>query len=167
MPTVHEFIRELRMEAPPTRRTLERVPAEKLDWKPHDKSLSMGQLAIHVANIPGVLSEISLKPSFDVSTVIPRPTAASIAELLSTFEESIAKAEAILGAMTDASLSTPWRMFNGNLEVASMPRADFLRSILFNHWYHHRGQLTVYLRETGALVPAIYGASADEVPAPG
>jgi len=167
MPTVHDFIRELDLETPATRRTLERVPASQMDWKPHQKSLSMGQLAMHVAKIPGVLSEIALKPSFDVATVIPRPSAANIAELLSTFEESIAKARALLSEMTDASLTTPWRMFNGNLEVASMPRGDFLRSILFNHWYHHRGQLTVYLRETGALVPAIYGASADEVPAVG
>jgi uncharacterized damage-inducible protein DinB len=66
--------------------------------------------------------------------------------------------------MDDAALNTPWRMFNGNLEIASMPRGVFLRSILFNHWYHHRGQLTVYLRETGAMVPSIYGASADEKP---
>lgn len=167
MQNVRDFLKELEMEAPPTRRALERVPENKLDWKPHERSLSMGQLAMHVANIPGVLSEISLMPSFDVSTVIPRPSAASIAQLLTTFDESVAKARIVIGTMDGAALATPWRMFNGNLELASMPRSDFLRSILFNHWYHHRGQLTVYLRETGAKVPAIYGASADEVPGVG
>ena len=127
----------------------------------------MGQLALHIANIPGVLSEISLKPSFDVSFVVPRPTVTSIAQLLTAHDESVAKAKAVIGGMDESSLAAAWKMFNGNLENASMPRSDFLRSILFNHWYHHRGQLTVYLRETGAKVPAIYGASADEVPGAG
>mgnify|MGYP001555214421 CR=1 FL=1 len=164
MPTIRDFLSELDNEAPATLRTLERVPNGKLNWKPHERSLSLGQLAMHIAKIPGVLCEVAMQPSFDVSTEIPRPSAASVDELLTTHEESIAKARAVIGGMDDAALATPWRMFNKNLEIASMPRGIFLRSVLFNHWYHHRGQLTVYLRETGAKVPAIYGASADEIP---
>ncbi|MFI5243158.1 MAG: DinB family protein [Gemmatimonadales bacterium] len=164
MPTVRDFLMELDSEAPTTRRTLERVLPDKMNWAPHERSLTLGQLAMHVANIPGVLAELSMKPSFDASTVIPRPTPASLDHLLTTHEESVAKARTLIGAMDDVSLATPWRMFNGNLEIASMPRGVFLRSVLFNHWYHHRGQLTVYLRETGAKVPSIYGASADEHP---
>ena len=119
---------------------------------------------MHVANIPGVLAEVSMKPSFDASTVVPRPTPTSLDQLLTTHEESVAKARNLIGAMDDAALNTPWRMFNGNLEVASMPRGVFLRSVHFHNWSPHRDPLTVYLRETGATVPSIYGASADEIP---
>ncbi len=140
---------------------LERVPDDRLDWKPHAKSMTLGQLAMHVANLPGAIAEISTR-SFDVKTVIPRPSATSTAELLVVLEESLARARTLLGAMDDAALASPWRMVNGDQEVGAVPRGGFLRSIMLNHWYHHRGQLTVYLRQTGALIPPIYGDSADE-----
>ena len=164
MPTIHEFVEELDREAPVTRRTLEQVREDKLDWKPHPRSQSLGQLAYHVANVPGTLGELSLLTDFDVSFVVPRPSVANRAELLKVHDESIARARSVLNGMTDADLSIPWRMMQGKTEIASMPRGVFLRSVLFNHWYHHRGQLTVYLRETDSKVPAIYGGSADEVP---
>jgi uncharacterized damage-inducible protein DinB len=97
-----------------------------------------------------------------VRTPIPRPGAESVAQILATFEESLARARQLLAAMTDADLAGPWRMMNGDQELWSIPRGAFLRSVLLNHWYHHRGQLTVYLRQTGALVPAVFGDSADE-----
>ncbi|MFI5242502.1 MAG: DinB family protein, partial [Gemmatimonadales bacterium] len=128
MPTVQDFLQELDREAPTTRRALERVPKDKLDWAPHERSLTMGQLALHIANIPGALSEIAMKPSFDVSFVVPRPTATSVDQLLTTLGESVAKAKAVIGSMDDAALATPWKMVKGNLELASMPRSDFLRS---------------------------------------
>ena len=182
MATIKEFLQELDREAHSTRRALERVPADKLDWRPHEKSmtlgngscvvtpipmrhgLTMGELAMHVATIPERLAEVSTRPSLDVSFVVPRPTTESISALLEAHDHSIARAREILGSMNDASLETPWRMMNGTVELLAMPRGIFLRSILFNHWYHHRGQLTVYLRQTGALVPATYGNSADESP---
>jgi uncharacterized damage-inducible protein DinB len=167
MPTIREFLDELEQEAPATKRVLERVPVAKLAWKPHERSQSLGQLALHVATIPAALSEISMLPEFDASFVVPRPEAKSVDELLGAHDASIARAREIIGGMDDAALETPWRLLLGARELASMPRGQFLRSILFNHWYHHRGQLTVYLRLVGALVPAIYGASADEVPFPG
>jgi uncharacterized damage-inducible protein DinB len=167
MLTIDELVQELEQEAQATRRVLERVPQEKLHWKPHPKSMTLGQLAMHVANLPGAIAEISTRPSFDVQTPIPRPGANSTSEVLRVFDESMGRARTHLRSMRDAELATPWRMMNGNQELWAIPRAAFLRSVMLNHWYHHRGQLTVYLRETGALVPAVYGDSADEKVMPG
>jgi uncharacterized damage-inducible protein DinB len=164
MATIRELLQELDQESSTTRRTLERVPESKLDWKPHEKSMTLGVLAMHVATIPEVLAGVSMLPSFDVGFVVPRPTTASIAALLEAHDHSVARAKDILGSMDDAALSLPWRMVNQGVEIASMPRGIFLRTVLFNHWYHHRGQLSVYLRGAGALVPSIYGPSADEQP---
>jgi uncharacterized damage-inducible protein DinB len=159
--TIDDLLQELEQEAQATRKVLERVPDDRLDWKPHPKSMTLGQLAMHVANLPGAIAEISTR-SFDVKTVIPRPGARSSAELLAVLDQSLARAKALLGAMDDAELASPWRMVNGDQEVGTVPRGALLRSIMLNHWYHHRGQLTVYLRQTGAPVPPIYGDSADE-----
>jgi uncharacterized damage-inducible protein DinB len=164
MATIRELLQELDHEASTTRRTLERVPATRLDWRPHEKSMTLGVLAMHVATIPAALAELSLLPSFDVSFVVPRPSTPSIPALLEAHDHSVARAREILGSMNDAALDLRWRMMSDGVEIFSMPRGIFLRSTVFNHWYHHRGQLTVYLRETGALVPSIYGASADEKP---
>jgi uncharacterized damage-inducible protein DinB len=164
MPTIREFIAELEQEAVATRRTLERVPIDKHAWKPHEKSQTLGQLAMHVATIPKVLSEVSMLAEFDAGFVVPRPEATSMDELLGAHDSGIARAREVIGGMDDAALATPWKMMQGTKELVTLPRGVFLRSVLFNHWYHHRGQLTVYLRQTGALVPAIYGGSADEIP---
>jgi uncharacterized damage-inducible protein DinB len=162
MTTVQEMVQELEYEALATRRCLERVSESQLDWRPHPKSLSLGQLAMHVATLPGTLAEICMRDDFEVGTPIPRPSATSIAELLATLEGSVDHAKRIVSAMDEGTLASPWRMMHEGNEVGRVPRGAFLRTILLNHWYHHRGQLTVYLRETGALVPAIYGDSADE-----
>lgn len=159
--TIEELLAELEMEAQTTRRVLERVPAEHLGWRPHERSLTMGQLAMHVASIPGALTEISTR-TFDVRTTIPRPGAATTGELLERLEQSLAEARELLVSMDDAALSLPWLLVDGDRPVTSVPRAVFLRHTMLNHWYHHRGQLTVYLRQVGAPVPSIYGDSADE-----
>ena len=164
MMTVDDLLQELEGEAQATRRILERVPHDKLAWKPHDKSMSLGQLAMHIATLPGAIAELSVQETFEVNTDVPRPGATSVAEVMGALEQSLTKAKTLLAAMDDAALASPWRMVNGDQEVAVMPRSALLRSILLNHWYHHRGQLTVYLRLTGASVPGIYGASADEAP---
>ena len=164
MLSVDDLLEELEGEAQATRRVLERVPEDKLGWKPHDKSMSLGQLALHIATLPGAIAELSVQKTFEVNTEVPRPSAASMAEVMGALEQSLAKAKTLLAAMDDAALASPWRMVSGDQEVAVMPRSALLRSILLNHWYHHRGQLTVYLRLTGASVPGIYGASADEAP---
>ncbi len=162
MATIEELLQELDEEAHSTRRVLERVPDDRLEWRPHAKSLTLGQLAMHVATIPGALADVATWPAFDVRTEIPRPTAASTAELLQALDRSVADAKALLRGMGNDALATPWRLVSGDREIATFPRGAFLRSTMLNHWYHHRGQLTVYLRQTGALIPAIYGDSADE-----
>ena len=166
MITVNDILQELEQEAPATRRVLQRLPDNRLQWKPHPKSMSLGQLALHVANIPGRIAEISTT-SFDASTPIPRPEAASTAQVLEAFEASMVQARQVLRAMSDAELSSPWRMMQGDRELWSIPRGAFLRSVMLNHWYHHRGQLTVYLRQNGVPLPAVYGDSADEKVMPG
>jgi uncharacterized damage-inducible protein DinB len=164
MVTVREFLQELEQETHSTRRVLELIPQDRLGWKPHEKSMTLGQLALHVAGLPGRIAELSTRPTFDVKTQIPRPSPASVAELLAELERSVQTARAVLGGMEDAALSSPWKMMDGEREVMAMPRVALLRTVLFNHWYHHRGQLTVYLRMVGARVPAVYGSSADENP---
>jgi uncharacterized damage-inducible protein DinB len=162
MLTVAEIAQELEQESQATRRVLERVPEDQLHWSPDPKSMTLGQLAMHVANLPGAITEIATRPSFDVRTAIPRPEAATTGEILAAFDASMDRARKILGSMKDSELASPWRMMKGGQELWSLPRAAVLRTVLLNHWYHHRGQLTVYLRQTGALVPAVYGDSADE-----
>jgi uncharacterized damage-inducible protein DinB len=164
MVTIKELLQELEQETPSTRRVLERIPEDRLGWKPHEKSMTLGQLALHVAGLPGRIADISTRPTFDVRTQIPRPSPGSVAELLAELERSVQAAKGILGGMDDAELMSPWRMVDGEREIMAMPRVALLRTVLFNHWYHHRGQLTVYLRMVGALLPAVYGASADENP---
>ncbi|MGH7495365.1 MAG: DinB family protein [bacterium] len=162
--TIDDLLQELEEEAQTTRRVLERVREDQLGWTPHEKSMTLGQLAMHVASVPGAIAGISTQPTFDIKTEIPRPSATSGAELLRVLDESVARAKAILREMDDAALLSSWRMVDGDREVAVFSRGALLRSVMLNHWYHHRGQLTVYLRQTGALVPAIYGPSADENP---
>jgi uncharacterized damage-inducible protein DinB len=159
-----DLLQELEQEALATRRVLERVPESHLDWRPHERSLTLGQLAMHVASIPGAIAELSMQPRFDARTPIPRPGASGVMELVSTLDRSVDRARELLGGMADSALATPWRATDGERELFVLPRGALLRSVLLNHWYHHRGQLTVYLRMTGVPVPAIYGPSADEIP---
>ncbi len=162
MATIAELLQELDQEAQATRRLLERVPDDQLDWQPHAKSMTLGQLAMHIAMLPGGIAEISTWPSFDVAIDQPRPNATSTAELLAALDESLTRAKTVLGGMDDNALTTPWRLVNGDQEIMAIPRAGLLRAIMLNHWYHHRGQMTVYLRELEVPLPGIYGPSADE-----
>jgi uncharacterized damage-inducible protein DinB len=160
---IDALLQELEQEAQTTRRVLERVPADKLAWKPHDKSMSLGQLALHVATCPGTIAEISQISPFEAPSFVQEP-AKSAAELVPALERSVARAKEILGTLDDADLGKVWRVTAAGKEVMAVPVAAVLRSIMLNHWYHHRGQLSVYLRQVGALVPSIYGPSADENP---
>jgi uncharacterized damage-inducible protein DinB len=163
MTKTHELLQELEQEARTTRRVLERVPNDRLGWKPHDKSMSLGQLALHVAIVPGAVAELSQKSPVPVPQFVhPSPT--SGAELLPALDESIAKATAVLRSIDDAALEKIWRTMDGDKEVMALPVGALLRSIMLNHWYHHRGQLCVYLRQVGVPVPSVYGPSADENP---
>ena len=163
MSMIEALIQELEQEAQTTRRVLERVPGDKLGWKPHEKSMSLGQLAMHVATTPGGVSEAVRTPTFDASNLAP-PNASSAAELLPALEQGIAKAKENLRAIGDGGLGNIWRVVEGGRELTAMPVGAVLRFIMLNHWYHHRGQLSVYLRELNVPVPSIYGPSADENP---
>jgi len=163
MSMIQALLQELEQEAQTTRRVLERVPADRLGWKPHDKSMSLGQLALHVATVPGAIAEISRQSPCQLPR-FSQPSAASAAELIPALEQSVSKARDILGGMDDRALGDVWRVVDGEREVMAIPVGILFRSIMLNHWYHHRGQLSVYLRQVGALVPSIYGPSADENP---
>ena len=163
MAIIDGMLQELEQEAHTTRRVLERVPNERLTWKPHDKARTLGELALHVAMVPGAVAELATQPQIQAPTFIdPSPNHAS--ELVPALDESIAKAKRALGGMSDATLAATWRIVRGEREIMAIPRMAFLRSIMLNHWYHHRGQLTMYLRELNVPIPSIYGPSADENP---
>ena len=163
MSATEALIQELEQEAQTTKRVLERVPGDRLGWKPHPKSMSLGQLALHVATIPGILADAAVNSPFQVPGFV-QPSAESSAELLPALEQSVAKAKDILGSMKDSQLGDDWRAVDGDREILVIPVGAVLRSIMLNHWYHHRGQLSVYLRELDVPVPSIYGPSADENP---
>ncbi len=166
MSMIDGMLQELDQEAQTTRRVLERVPDDRLDWRPHEKARTLGQLALHVAITPGGVAQLAASPSPaqapDFSGPEPSPKRAS--ELVPALEESIATAKRTLGGLDDATLTATWRLMRGERDLMAIPRVAFLRSIMLNHWYHHRGQLTVYLRELGVPIPSIYGPSADENP---
>ena len=157
------LLMEFDHEMATTRKLLERIPDDKLSWKPHDKSMSLGQLALHVATVPGAVAEMSRKSPFPIPQFI-HPGAASVSELIPALDQSVAKARQILSTMNDEALTEIWRATDGTREVMALPVGAVLRTIMLNHWYHHRGQLSVYIRQVGALVPSIYGPSADENP---
>jgi uncharacterized damage-inducible protein DinB len=162
------LISELEQEAGGTRRVLERVPSDKLTWKPHPKSMTLGQLARHVARLPGDLARVASADGFDTATQGSRhPQPETAAELLPALERALEQARTFLGGLDEAKAAAPWRMMAGEREIFRVPRLDFIRNVMFNHLYHHRGQLTVYLRLLDVPVPATYGDSADENPLAG
>jgi uncharacterized damage-inducible protein DinB len=158
------MLQELEQEAQTTRRLLERVPDDRLTWRPHSKSRTLGELALHVATVPGGVAEFVSQPSPVQAPQFIDPSPRAASELLPAFDESIAKAKKILGEMDDTALLETWRLMSGDREIFAIPRIGFVRSVMLNHWYHHRGQLSVYLRELDIPVPSIYGPSADENP---
>ena len=164
MGMIDGMLQELEQEAQTTRRVLERVPGSQLAWRPHEKARTLGQLALHVAIVPGGVAELIASPSPAQAPTFTDPSPASAGELVPALDQSIAKAKQVLGGMDDGTLTATWRMMQGERELFAVPRVALLRSIMLNHWYHHRGQLTVYLRQLGVPVPSIYGPSADENP---
>ena len=159
------FIAELEQEAGTTRRVLDRVPGDKLDWQPHPKSMSLGQLTLHVASVPGDMIGIIDPDEFDVAPVDFTPAAAtSLDQVMSKLDESVANAKEWIGGMSEEKIMGPWRLVHGKDEKMAAPRVGVMRGFLFNHWYHHRAQLGVYLRLLDIPVPAVYGPSADENP---
>jgi uncharacterized damage-inducible protein DinB len=160
----NDFLAEFEMQAPITRKFLERVPADKLTWKPHQKSLTAGQLALHIASgWSGILHLVQKNPQTTEGQFIFSDPA-SHEEILRTFDEGVAFVREHLPKFSDAEMNENWRLMFGDRVVLEMPRALFLRNIMFSHLYQHRGQLSVYLRILDVPVPASWGPSADEAP---
>ena len=164
MKIIDGLLAELEQEAEATRRVLERIPQEHLSWRPHPKSMSLGQLALHVATVPGSVAEIAAMDTIPEPPAFVQPEAATASELVPTLKESVAKAKRTLGGFDDARMGAMWRLQTGGRDIMAMPRVAVVRAIMLNHWYHHRGQLLVYLRLLNQSVPSVYGPTADENP---
>ena len=158
------FLTEFEIQAPITRRFLERLPEEKLTWKPHEKSMTAGQLAYHIAFVPGGVIRFLQNNPAQAPDFAAFPQPASIKEVLNIFDESVAAVCEILPTFDDAAMNETWRMMAAGREVLAQPRAQFLREVMLSHWYQHRGQFSVYLRMLEVAVPASWGPSADEPP---
>ncbi len=159
------MLAEFREEVGVTRRILERVPADKLTWRPHPKSMSLGQLAIHIATVPGAIAMLAQGDGLDVSQAkFTPPEPKSVQEIQESFEQSVRTSETVLNEMTDQEAQGSWTLKRGDREIFTQPRIGVMRSIMLNHWYHHRGQLSVYLRLLDVPVPVVYGPTADENP---
>jgi uncharacterized damage-inducible protein DinB len=149
-------------EVATTRKLIERVPPDKLAWKPHGRSMSLGSLALHLASLPTWATTILEQPSFDLETAPPNPPEPGAkADIVECFDRSTAAARGALDR-SDVELVAHWTLTRGGQEVFTMPRVAAFRSFVLNHLIHHRGQLSVYLRLNDVPVPAIYGPSADE-----
>jgi len=153
-------------ETATTRLLLERVPEAKADWKPHVKSMSLGQLAMHIANLPNWASITLERTEFDTNPVdgplAPRPAFESTAQLLKLYDERIKAARALVAKATDGEFMVQWTLKSGGRAMFSMPRVAVFRSFVMNHAVHHRGQLSVYLRLLDVPLPNIYGPTADQ-----
>jgi uncharacterized damage-inducible protein DinB len=159
------LVDELTLEAATTKRVLERVPEARLGWQPHPKSMSLGQLALHVATLPNLVTQFLSGDALDFESVPKEPpTVATHAHLLAAFASSTEQARSYLANLSDERATSVWRLVAGERHLLAAPRAAMLRSLLFNHWYHHRGQLLVYLRLLDVPVPSVYGPTADENP---
>jgi uncharacterized damage-inducible protein DinB len=153
-----EFDHEMQV----TRKVLSRVPDGKFGWKPHDKSMTLGRLATHLAQIPGWVKETLVQDSIDIGGGFTPTDFATRDEVLAAFDKVVAVARPLIEAATDGQFMAPWTLKNKGEEVFTMPKLSVVRAWVFNHTVHHRGQLSVYLRLNDVPVPSIYGPSADE-----
>lgn len=157
------FAAELKAEAATTRKLLERVPQESLAWKPHEKSMALGRLAGHVAELPSMLAAILTLEELDFASGTFKPfIPENTADLLARYDQNIATALELLSQQADEPLFKNWRLRSGDHVLFDMPRIALVRGLALNHWIHHRGQLSVYLRLLDVPVPSIYGPSADD-----
>lgn len=153
-------------EVATTRRALERVPEEAMDWAPHPKSMTLGKLATHIATLPQWMVMTIAHDSLDMAppdgTRMEMPNYTTRKEVLEAFDKLAAEARQALATTTDGVLMSNWSLLNGGQTIFTMPKIAVLRSFVMNHLVHHRGQLSVYLRLKDVPVPSIYGPSADE-----
>jgi uncharacterized damage-inducible protein DinB len=163
MNMIDPVLAELAYEAATTRRLLDRVPEGHLAWKPHEKSMTLGRLATHIAEIPGWVGSIVETDEFDVGAggYVP-PTVDHVPEIVAMFDRNVAAATEALKRQSNDRLLAKWQLKRKGQLVVEMPRMGMIRSLLMNHLIHHRGQLSVYLRLQNVPLPSIYGPTADE-----
>jgi uncharacterized damage-inducible protein DinB len=165
MPSISQsLLDEFREEVPAVRRLLERLPNDKLTWKPHEKSRTLGELAMHVANIPGLTDKIVNFDEFSPTPPTPMTGNVTTEDIRNAFEKNQELAEKVLSTLTDERAEQQWRFTFRGKEIFRKRRVSALRTNMLNHLYHHRGQLTVYLRLLNVPLPMVYGPTADDNP---
>lgn len=163
MSLAEAMVGEFAHESTTTRKLLERLPEDKLAWKPHEKSMTLGRLASHLAEIPEWGDTIVNHDSFDMATVDSKPKPEpSKQEILAAFDKNVESFQRALEGQSDERLFQNWKLTQGEHVAVEMARVACLRGFVLSHTIHHRGQLSVYLRENDVPLPAIYGPSADE-----
>lgn len=163
MPMIDAILAEFDYEAATTRRLLERVPEDKWDWKPHEKSFTLKQLTQHMAEMPGWMTAVAGQDDLDLGgEQPPRAEIRTRDELLALYDQNVAAFREAAPQATDDSMRKPWRLRNGEKVFFEVPRAGAIRTFILNHFIHHRGQLSVYLRLLDVAIPSIYGPSADD-----
>ncbi len=155
---------EFDQEMAGTRKTLERVPEGKTEWQPHPKSMTLGRLAGHLAELPVWIVETMQRDELSLDGSFTPFISSSPAELLAMFDAKVAEARALLSEATDEDFMKPWSLIVRGQKAFTMPKIAVVRGMVLNHMIHHRGQLTVYLRLNDVPVPSLYGPSADERP---
>jgi uncharacterized damage-inducible protein DinB len=158
------ILAEMDQEAETTKRLFNVIPDDKLGWRPHPKARSLGELAMHIATIPASVAEIADGDTKEAGTFPVDPEATSREQILAIFAENLEKGKQIVAATDDAKAMSDWSLTKDGNTLMTMPRAGFWRMVLLNHNYHHRGQLSAYLRELDVEMPSIYGPSADTNP---
>ncbi len=156
------MVPEFDVEMANTRRTLERIPDDQLDFKPHEKSFSLLELAGHLSNLPQWTGLTLTTTELDIEAPFDRKEPTNRDEVLAEFDANVAAARSVLEATSGEDMMVPWTLKAGDQVAFTMPRVAVFRSFIMNHNIHHRGQLTVYLRLLDVPVPALYGPSADE-----
>ena len=163
MSIAEAMIGEFAHESTGTRKMLERIPEDKLSWKPHDKSMPLGRLATHLAEIPEWTQTIVNDESFDIDAAGYKPKQySSKQEILEAFDQNVERFREIMSGQSDEHLFKNWKLVQGGHTVVDMPRVACLRAFILSHLIHHRGQFSVYLRENDVPLPGLYGPSADE-----
>lgn len=163
MRPIDPILAELEQESAATLRLLEAIPAEKLAWRPHPKSMSLGQLALHIAGIPAQIPELAEDDRLELPS-FQQPEATSRQEILDLHASSLTAGKSRLTGWSDEKLMNLWSFKVGGRTLMALPRVAMMRGLMLNHLYHHRGQLSVYLRLLEVPVPAVYGPSADVNP---
>lgn len=157
------LIEEIEQEAINTKKMLERVPAEKFDWRPHQKSMTLKQLAVHIANLSKRPAQVITTQYLDLAdSSIKKPEINNPTDLIKEFEEGTSQSIDALKSVSDDDLNVNWIMRRGEHIIINMPKAAVIRNMGLSHLYHHRAQLGVYLRLLDIPVPGMYGQSADD-----